>query len=156
MSDLILYTTDDGGSEIRLRTDQQTFWLSQLEIAELFDTTKQNISLHLKNIFDDVGLDLTATVKESLTVQAEGARQVQRSITLYNLDAILAVGYRVRSPRGAQFRRWASTVLSEFLRNGFAMDFNRLRNPVGHLVRFAEMLERIRAYKPASPWSCVP
>jgi hypothetical protein len=144
MSDLILYTTDDGRSEIRLRTDQQTVWLTQLEIAELFDATKQNISLHLKNIFDDGELDPTATVKESLTVQAEGARQVQRSITLYNLDAILAVGYRVRSPRGAQFRRWASTVLSEFLRKGFVMDDERLKNPDGRPDYFDEMLERIR------------
>ena len=144
MSDLILYTTDDGRSEIRLRTDQQTVWLTQLEIAELFDATKQNISLHLKNIFDDGELDPTATVKESLTVQAEGARQVQRSITLYNLDAILAVGYRVRSPRGAQFRRWASTVLSEFLRKGFVLDDERLKNPDGRPDYFDEMLERIR------------
>ena len=144
MSDLILYTTDDGRSEIRLRTDQQTVWLTQLEIAELFDATKQNISLHLKNIFDDGELDPTATVKESLTVQAEGARQVQRSITLYNLDAILAVGYRVRSPRGAQFRRWASTVLSEFLRKGFVIDDERLKNPDGRPDYFDEMLERIR------------
>jgi hypothetical protein len=144
MSDLILYTTDDGRSEIRLRSDQQTVWLTQLEIAELFDATKQNISLHLKNIFDDGELDPAATVKESLTVQAEGARQVQRSITLYNLDAILAVGYRVRSPRGAQFRRWASTVLSEFLRKGFVMDDERLKNPDGRPDYFDEMLERIR------------
>ena len=98
MSDLILYTTDDGRSQIRLRTDQQTVWLTQLEMAELFDATKQNISLHLKNIFEDRELDPATTVKESLTVHTEGARQVQRPVALYNLDAILAVGYRVRSP----------------------------------------------------------
>ena len=102
MSSLILYTTDDGKSQIQLRADLGTVWLTQLEMAELFDATKQNISLHLKNIFEDGELDAAATVKESLTVQTEGTRQVQRPVTLYNLDAILAVGYRVRSPRGTR------------------------------------------------------
>lgn len=83
MNDLILYTTEDGRSQIKLRTDSQTVWLSQLEMAELFDATKQNISLHLKNLFEDGELDERATVKESLTVQTEGTREVQRSITLY-------------------------------------------------------------------------
>ena len=96
MNDLILYTTEDGKSQIQLRADLGTVWLTQLEIAELFDATKQNISLHLKNFFEDGELDAAATVKESLTVQSEGARKVQRPITRYNLDAILAVGYRVR------------------------------------------------------------
>ena len=113
MSNLILYTTDDGKSQIQLRADLGTVWLTQLEMAELFDATKQNISLHLKNIFDDGELDAAATVKESLTVQTEGARTVQRPVTLYNLDAILAVVYRVRSPRGVQIRRWASAWLKE-------------------------------------------
>ena len=122
MSDLILYTTEDGRSQIKLRAQEQTVWLTQLEMAELFDATKQNISLHLKNIFEDRELDPAATVKESLTVQIEGSRKVQRPVTLYNLDAILAVGYRVRSPRGVQFRRWASTVLKEYLIKGFVMD----------------------------------
>lgn len=144
MSDLILYTTEDGRSQIRLRAEQRTVWLSQLEMAELFDTTKQNISLHLQNIFEDKELDAASTVKESLTVQTEGGREVQRSITLYDLDAILAVGYRVRSPRGVQFRRWASTVLKEYLLKGFAMDDERLKNPDGRPDHFDEMLARIR------------
>ena len=91
MSDLILCTTEDGRSQIQLRTENQTVWLTQLEMAELFDATKQNISLHLKNLFEDGELDPAATVKESLTVQIEGSREVQRTRTLYNLDAILAV-----------------------------------------------------------------
>jgi hypothetical protein len=99
MTDLILYTTDDGRSQIKLRAKDQTVWLTQLEMAELFDATKQNISLHLKNLFEEGELDPAATVKESLTVQIEGSREVQRPVNLYNLDAILAVGYRVRSPR---------------------------------------------------------
>jgi len=95
MNDLILYTTEDGRSQIKLRAQEQTVWLTQLEMAELFDSTKQNISLHLKNVFKDGELDPAAAVKESLTVQIEGSREVQRPVTLYNLDAILAVGYRV-------------------------------------------------------------
>jgi len=99
MTDLILYTTDDGRSQIKLRAKDQTVWLTQLEMAELFDATKQNISLLLKNLFDEGELNPAATAKESLTVQIEGSREVQRPVNLYNLDAILAVGYRVRSPR---------------------------------------------------------
>lgn len=144
MSELILYTTEDGRSQIRLRAEEHTVWLTQLEMAELFDATKQNISLHLKNIFEDGELDPAATVKESLTVQIEGSRQVQRPVTLYNLDAILAVGYRVRSLRGVQFRRWVSTVLKEYLLKGFVMDDERLKNPDGRPDYFDEMLERIR------------
>lgn len=108
MSQLILYTSEDGQARIQLRADRDTVWLTQLEMAELFNASKQNISLHLKNIFEDGELDPAATVKESLTVQTEGGREVRRSVALYNLDAILAVGYRVRSPRGVQFRRWNS------------------------------------------------
>jgi hypothetical protein len=141
---LILYTTEDGKSQIQLRAKDQTVWLTQLEMAELFDATKQNISLHLKNLFEDGELDMGATVKESLTVQTEGTRAVQRTLTLYNLDAILAVGYRVRSPRGVQFRRWASTILKEYLQKGFVMDDERLKNPDGRPDHFDEMLERIR------------
>lgn len=141
---IVLYTTEDGRSQIKLRAQEQTVWLTQLEMAELFDTTKQNISLHLKNVFEDGELDPVATVKDSLTVQIEGSREVQRPVTLYNLDAILGVGYRVRSPRGVQFRRWASTILKEYLLKGFVMDDERLKNPDGRPDYFDEMLERIR------------
>lgn len=141
MSDLILYTTEDGRSQIKLRAQEQTVWLTQLEMAELFDATKQNISLHLKNIFADRELDVNSVVKESLTTAADGKRY---QTLLYNLDAILAVGYRVRSPRGVQFRRWASTVLHEYLVKGFVMDDERLKNPDGRPDYFDEMLGRIR------------
>ena len=144
MNELILYTTEDGRSQIKLRAEQKTVWLTQLEMAELFDATKQNISLHLRNIFQDGELDPAATVKESLTVQTEGAREVRRTVALYNLDDILAVGYRVRSPRGVQFRRWASTVLKEYLLKGFVLDDERLKNPDGRPDYFDEMLARIR------------
>ena len=141
MNDLILYTTEDGRSQIKLRAQKQTVWLTQLEMAELFDATKQNISLHLKNIFEDGELDTDSVVKESLTTAADGKRYQTQ---LYNLDAILAVGYRVRSPRGVQFRRWASTILKEYLTKGFVMDDERLRNPDGRPDYFDEMLARIR------------
>lgn len=143
MSELILYTSDDGNTRIYLRTESETVWLSQLEIAELFQTSKQNVSLHAKNIFADGELLPEATVKESLTVQNEGERQVKRRIVQYNLDLILAIGYRVRSSRGVQFRQWASTHLKEFLRKGFVMDDERLKNPNGWDY-FDELLARIR------------
>ncbi len=141
MSELILYETEDRQSRIQLRADGETVWLSQLEMAELFLATKQNISLHLKNIFEDAELDPRSVVKESLTTAADGKDYRTK---LYNLDAILAVGYRVRSPRGVQFRRWATTVLREYLVKGFAMDDERLKNPDGYPDHFDEMLERIR------------
>ena len=143
MSDLILYTTEDGKTQIDLRLQDGTVWLTQLQIAELFQATKQNISLHLINIFEDGELNQEATVKESLTVQTEGNREVKRTLTLYNLDVILAVGYRVRSPRGVEFRRWASTVLKEYLEKGFALNDERLKN-LGGGHYWKELLARIR------------
>ncbi len=131
MNDIILYTTEDGKSQINLRTDEHTVWLTQREMSELFDVSVDNIGLHLKNIYRDGELVRETTAEESSVVQIEGARAVQRPLTLYNLDAILAVGYRVRSPRGVQFRRWDSTVLKEYLLKGFAMDDERLKNPDG-------------------------
>ena len=143
MSDLILYTSEDGATRMQLRVEGQTIWLTQLEIAELFQTTKQNVSLHANNIFDDAELTPEATVKESLTVQTEGNRRVERAITYYNLDLILAIGYRVRSARGTQFRQWATTHLRKYLVKGFVMDDERLKNP-GGWDYFDELLERIR------------
>lgn len=141
---LILYTTEDGKSQIQLRAQEETVWLSQREMAELFDVSPDNISLHLKNIYEDGELTHKATTEESSVVQKEGSREVRRPLTLYNLEAILAVGYRVRSPRGVQFRRWASTTLKEYLIKGFVMDDERLKNPDGRPDHFDEMLVRIR------------
>ena len=143
MSALILYTSADGKIRLDLRAEGGTVWLTQLEIAELFQTTKQNVSLHAQNIFEDGELVRAATVKESLTVQTEGKREVQRTLILYNLDLILAIGYRVRSPRGVQFRQWASRHLKEYLVKGFVMDDERLKNP-GGWDYFDELLARIR------------
>ncbi|MBA4264162.1 MAG: hydroxyacid dehydrogenase [Comamonadaceae bacterium] len=144
MTDLILYTTEDGRSQIKLRAKDQTVWLTQREMAQLFDVSTDNVGLHLKNIFEDGELSREATTEESSVVQTEGGREVRRPVTLYNLDAILAVGYRVRSPRGVQFRRWASIVLKEYLVKGFVMDEERLKNPDGRPDYFDEMLARIR------------
>jgi hypothetical protein len=143
VSELVLYTSDDGLIRLDLRVEGHTIWLTQVEIAELFQTTKQNVSLHAKNIFDEGELTPEATVKESLTVQTEGNREVQRSLQLHNLDLILAIGYRVRSPRGTQFRKWATTHLREYLVKGFVMDDERLKNP-GGWDYFDELLTRIR------------
>jgi transposase len=107
-SELVLYQTDDGRARLQVRWQDDALWLTQLQMAELFQTTKQNISLHVRNILEDNELPSEATVKKYLTVQAEGGRQVERRIEHYHLDLIIAVGYRVRSPRGTQFRRWAT------------------------------------------------
>ncbi len=141
MSELILYTTVDGQSRIQLRADDGTVWLTQLEMAELFLTTKQNVAKHLKAIFSEGELSQDSVVNHWLTTAADGKNY---QVAHYNLDAILAVGYRVRSPRGVQFRRWATTVLSEYLRKGFVMDDERLKNPDGRPDHFDEMLARIR------------
>ena len=140
MSQLILYTSDDGRTRLDLRVDGQTVWLTQLEIADLFQTTKQNVSLHARNILAESELEEDAVVKESLTTASDGKRYKTK---LYNLDLILAIGYRVRSPRGTQFRQWATTHLKEYIVKGFVMDDERLKNP-GGWDYFDELLARIR------------
>lgn len=141
MTDLILYTTEDGRSQIKLRAKDQTVWLTQREMAQLFDVSTDNVGLHLKNIFADGELEAVSVTEESSVTAADGKNYLTK---LHNLDAILAVGYRVRSPRGVQFRRWASTILKEYLTKGFVMDDERLKNPDGRPDYFDEMLARIR------------
>ncbi|PAL23787.1 virulence RhuM family protein [Acetobacter syzygii] len=143
--EIILYNTEDGLAIIQLKAARGTVWLNQIEMAELFDTTKQNISLHIKNLLVEGEVTPEGTIKESLTVQVEGERNVERQIQYYNLDIILAVGYRVRSPRGTQFRRWANGVLKEYLVKGFVMDDERLKDP--EFDYFDELLERIQAIR---------
>jgi len=144
-SQILFYQSEDGTSRIEVRLEEGTVWLTQALIAELYQTTKQNVSLHIRNILADGELTKTATVKEYLTVQIEGSRPVQRRIEYYNLDMILAIGYRVRSHRGTQFRRWATERLSEYLIKGFVLDDERLKE--GRTIGadyFDELLERIR------------
>ena len=142
-SELILYTTEDGAAHIRLHADEGTVWLSQAEMAELFQTTPQNMTTHIKAIYSDGELHPEATCKDSLQVRQEGERQVRRQLKRYSLEMVLAVGYRVRSPRGTQFRQWATNHLREYLVKGFVMDDARLKEP-GGLDYFDELLERIR------------
>jgi hypothetical protein len=141
--ELILYQTEDGQAEINLTAIDGTVWLTQGELAELFATTPQNVTLHIKSIYEDAELSEGATCKDFLQVRKEGDRNVERRLKHYNLDMILAVGYRVRSPRGAQFRRWANTVLKEYLIKGFAMDDARLKQ-AERWDYFDEWLARIR------------
>ena len=145
-SEFLLYQTEDGRTRIQCRLENETIWLTQAQIAELFQTTPQNVTLHLKAIFAEGELAEAATCKEYLQVRAEGGREVTRKLRHYRLEAILAVGYRVRSQRGTQFRQWATARLSEYLVKGFTMDDERLKNPPGKGQKdyFDELLERIR------------
>lgn len=146
--EVVLYVADDGRTRVECRFEDETLWLSQALMAELFQTTAQNITLHLKALYEEGEIEEAATCKDYLQVRLEGARRVRRSVKHYSLDAILAVGYRVRSARGTQFRQWATERLREYLVKGFTMDDERLRNPpvegAGVPDYFDELLERIR------------
>ncbi|MBS4761913.1 virulence RhuM family protein [Carnobacteriaceae bacterium zg-ZUI252] len=145
-NDIILYNTQDGKSKIELHVENETVWLNQSELAELFQTTKQNISKHIKAIFTDEELDENVVVNYQLHTTKHGAivgKVQKKEVKYYNLDMILAIGYRVRSPRGVQFRIFASTILKEYLIKGFAMDDDRLKN-LGGGNYFKELLDRIR------------
>lgn len=141
--ELILYTTEDGRAAVQLRVREGTVWLTQVEMAELFQTSVPNINQHIRGILAEGELAEEATIKNDLIVRQEGARQVRRSIRIYNLDMVLAVGYRVKSQRGTQFRQWATTTLREYLVKGFAIDDRRLKEP-GGWDYFDELLQRIR------------
>jgi hypothetical protein len=143
---IVLYQTEDGRTRVQCRFENETLWLTQALIAELFQITPQNVTMHLKAIFEEGELLEEATCKDFLQVRSEGKRTVTRSLRYYSLPAILAVGYRVRSHRGTQFRQWATARLSEFLVKGFTMDDERLKNPPGpgQTDYFDELLERIR------------
>ena len=146
MNHFIIYHTEDGNSKINLTLENGTIWLTQLQIAELFQTTKQTISKHIKNILEDEELDEKVVVNYggTATNQSEIEDRFQkRNVAYYNLDMILAIGYRVQSPRGIQFRKYASTVLKEYFIKGFAMDDEWFKN-LGGAHYFEELLERIR------------
>lgn len=146
--ELLVYRTEDGKVNLEVRLENETVWLTQKMMAELFHTTKQNISLHIQAIYEEGELHSEATVKKYLTVQQEGKRQVNRSLDYYNLDMIISVGYRVKSLIATRFRIWATQQLKEYIIKGFVMDDERLKNPpvAGSSVPdyFDEMLERIR------------
>lgn len=140
--ELILYRTEDGRSQIQMRASGGTVWLTQAQMAELFATSVQNINQRVLAILQDGELT-EATINSELIVRQEGSRQVRREVLVYDLDMVLAVGYRVRSPRGIQFRQWASTTLREYLVKGFVLNDERLKEP-GGFDYFDELLERIR------------
>lgn len=147
-NDLILYTTQDGQAQFVLRELGGQLWLTQAEIADLYQITPQAITQHIKLIYQENELTEMATCKEYLQVQNEGEREVKRQLKHYSLPMIIAIGYRVRSTRGTQFRQWATRTLGEYLQKGFAIDDERLKNPpVGTVAApdyFDELLERIR------------
>lgn len=141
MDNIIIYNTDDGKTNVRLYATDGTVWMTQTQIAELFDSSKQNIGQHLKHCFDERELDKNSVVKYFFTTASDGKKY---NTAFYSLDAILAVGFRVRSPRGVQFRRWANTTLKEYMQKGFVIDDERLKNPDGRPDYFDELLARIR------------
>lgn len=141
-TEFLLYQAEDGQTRIDVRVQDQTVWLSQAQLVELFQTTKQNISLHIRNIFDEGELRAEATVKEYLTVQTEGKRTVSRAVAYYNLEMVIAIGFRVRSSRGAQFRQWANQRLQDYIVKGFAMDDERLSQ--SRYDYFEELVRRVR------------
>jgi hypothetical protein len=142
--EILVYMAEDGSSRIRVLLEEETVWLTQAMMAELYDTSVPNINIHIRNILEEKELRAEATIKEYLIVRQEGLRQVERPVKHYNLDMIIAVGYRVRSPRGTQFRQWATEHLREYLVKGFTIDDERLKGGSGLADYFDELLARIR------------
>ena len=142
-NEIIIYEGADGAPRIEVQMKNETLWLTQAQLAELFGTTKANISIHVKNIFEEGELTKEATVKEYLTVQKEGAREVSREIEHYNLDLIISLGYRIKSSIATKFRIWATARLHEYMVKGFTMDDERLKEAGGG-VYWKELLDRIR------------
>ena len=141
--DVIIYQTDDGKTKIDVRFVDESVWLTQLQLVKLFDSSKANISEHIKNIYEEGELDEESTVRKFRTVQIEGDREVTRTVTHYNLDMIISLGYRVKSIVATKFRRWATERLKEYLIKGFTMDDDRLKN-LGGGNYWKELLDRIR------------
>lgn len=142
---ILIYQNEKGDTKVDVFFTEETIWMTQRTMADLYQTTPQNITSHIKNIYEDGELDLEATCKDFLQVQNEGGREVRRERKFYNLDMILAVGYRVRSNVGIHFRRWATGVLTEYMKKGFVLNDERLKNPKEFGADyFDELLERIR------------
>jgi len=148
MSEILIYQSTDGKTKLEVTLEDETLWLSQKQLCELFGKSKSTISGHINAIFEDEELDKNSTVRNYRTVQKEGNREVERDIEYYNLDMIIAIGFKVRSRSGVQFRKWANSILKEYIIKGFVMDDERLKNPpvAGSTVPdyFDELIERIR------------
>jgi len=143
-SQFIIYRTESGQTKIDVRFENEMVWLTQQQMADLFQTSKQNISLHINNIYDELELSPRATVKKYLSVRKEGKREVSRELDYYNLDMIISVGYRVKSHIATQFRIWATQLLKEYIKKGFILDDERLKNPDLPFDYFDELLQRIQ------------
>ena len=143
-SQILIYQTEDGQTKIDVRLQDETVWLTQRMLAELFQTTPQNITLHLKNIYQEGELQEDRTCKDFLQVQREGTRTVQRQVNYYNLDAIISVGYRIQSHVATRFRQWATQHIREYIVKGFVLDDERLKNPDLPFDYFDELLRRIQ------------
>ena len=139
---IIIYQTEDGQTQIDVRVENETVWLTQSQMVELFQTTKQNVSLHVSNVFKEGELEQEATVKEYLTVQKEGQRSVSRKVKYYNLDVIISVGYRVKSKRGTDFRIWARKILKQYLIKGFAVNDRIRQEQIGELRQLVQVVGR--------------
>ena len=142
-SNILIYQTESGKVKIEIHFEDETVWLTQSQICELFQKSKSTISEHIKNIFDEQELEKKSTVRKFRTVQIEGKRKISRNIDFYNLDVIISVGYRVKSRQGIQFRKWATERIKEYLIKGFTMNDELLKNTAGGMY-FEELLARIR------------
>ncbi|MFT4070944.1 MAG: virulence protein RhuM/Fic/DOC family protein [Dysgonamonadaceae bacterium] len=141
--EIIIYQTSDGNTQLDVKLDNETVWLSQAQMAELFETTPQNITLHIGNVYEDGELEQISTCKDFLQVRQEGNRNVQRNIVHYNLDIIISVGYRVKSQRGTQFRIWANSVLKEYLIKGYAISQNAKTEQLDDLKKTVKLLSNV-------------
>ncbi|KWW31721.1 MAG: death-on-curing family protein [bacterium P3] len=139
---IVIYQTDDGQTQIDVRLENDTVWLTQAQMVDLFQTTKQNVSLHLANVYKEKELDQGSTVKEYLTVRQEGERTVTRAVKHYNLDVIISVGYRVKSKHGTAFRIWARKVLKDYLVKGYAVNKQLRKEQIGELRQLVGVLGR--------------
>ena len=148
---IIIYQSEDGQTQIDVRLENDTVWLTQAQMVELFQTTKQNVSLHVGNFFKEGELEQKSTVKEFLTVQTEGKRAVSRTVKYYNLDVIISVGYRVKSKRGTAFRIWARKILKDYLIKGYAVKDNIRREQIGELRQLVGILGRTIQSQPLMP-----
>ena len=139
---IVIYQSEDGQTQVDVRLENETVWLTQAQMVDLFQTTKQNVSLHVGNVFKEGELEEKSTVKEYLTVQKEGERKVSRKVKYYNLDVIISVGYRVKSKRGTAFRIWANNVLKQYLIKGYAVNERMHKEQIGELRQLVGMLGR--------------
>lgn len=145
---IVIYQSEDGQTQVDVRLENETVWLTQAQMVELFQTTKQNVSLHVGNVFKEGELEEKSTVKEYLTVQKEGERKVSRKVKYYNLDVIISVGYRVKSKRGTAFRIWANNVLKQYLIKGYAVNERIRKEQIGELRQLVGMLGRTIQHQP--------